>query len=467
MTLPRRSLLTTAAVLSVSVAVPTSLAAQGALAAPASTSTTTQAPSAGTDLGLLDPIFGVVTSLTSALSTVLSGSLLTNLSSLTTSLNSGSAASSSALTPVQSLLSQLSSSISGSDPTTSALLAQVATLTQAGSGSGQLPLSYLDPIATTLGSLAGQSGLTQQQHDTLTGLQAALTSLVGAAQATDPVAGLPLGSLTLDPTQVTQLDTLLAQLQGGAPSTPALLTPVVSVLQGAAGAPGLPAPIAQVINDVATQLAGATSLTPALTTPVGQLLNQIAATPGVPALVASTLHTLSGLLLSPGTDQAGTGGTGGTSTSTSTTTSTTATGTGTNTPAAGTLAPGAGSLSPGATTGYGTTGSAPKVLVKLKSVRFTKARTALVVRLSCPTGQGACTSLLFALRGTTSVVTPVLLQLSEGATAVRTLRLDSRTRRTLRRKAVRVRVYTAASKSQISSRALTVKKIPARKRARR
>lgn len=188
MPISRKHLLGAAAATSLLVAGPATLAAQSA-----SAQTVSQQSLLG---GILDPIFGVVTGLTSALNTLLGTSQQTTLENLATSLNGGADANVAALAPVQTLLSGLSGS-AGVDSATATLLGNVAVLTQAGSGSGQLPTAFLDPIATALTSLAGQSGLSAGQISALTNLRTALQGLVGGAQPTDLVAGLPVGSLSL------------------------------------------------------------------------------------------------------------------------------------------------------------------------------------------------------------------------------------------------------------------------------
>ncbi len=454
----RRHAATAAAVLSLAVAGPATLAVQSASAA-----TPPPAGAPATD-GLLDPIFGIVTGLGSTLNTLLSPTALTNLNGLTTSLGNGGVANVTALAPVQSLLSGLTAT-NGLSPDLTALLGQVTQLSQAGSGSGAIPTPFLQPVTTLLGALTGQSGLGGNQLTSLTNLKNALTALIGGALPTSSVAGLPLlSSLSLSGNSVSSLTSLLGQLQGGAKSTPALLAPVTTLLQQVATTPGLPAPVAEVLNTVATQLAGAANLTSGVVTPVGQLLNAIAATQGVSGTpVATLLGTLSGLLDSAGSDGAGGGSTGGT---------TPPSGGGSNTPATGGGSNAPGALTPGQTgngqqqtttttnNGGGAAGVV-RIPVKVKGVRFDRKRNALIYTLSCPrSGKGGCITYLFAISGTRSIVTPVIVSVGEGQVLTRTLKLDSKARNGLKKKSLKLTAYAATSRTQISTKSLKVAKTP-------
>jgi len=439
------------AAFSLTLAGPAGLAAQSAAAAPAPAGNTT------TPEGLLDPIIPILTGLTDTLKGLLDSAGLSQLTSLTSALSGGTPASSDALAPLTALLNSLD-------------LADLAALTGS-SSDGQLASPFLEPLSDVLAELSALDGLTGAQADALSGLQAALAGVISGAAPTDAVAGLPLAGL-LELGDVTALTDLLATLQGGQASSPELLAPVSALLTTVAGTSGLPAPVAEAIATVAGQLAGATSLDRDLLTQVGQLLNSIAATPGVPEQVGDVLATLSGLLGSPGTTTPPPTTTTPTTTTPTTTTPTTTT-PAKPAPSVGTLAPGststatAAAAAAAAAAAKAAAAAAGKVPAKLKTLRFDRKRSSLVLTLSCPTGKGACGSILFAVAGSRSVVKPLLLTLRDGQVVERRLKLDAKSRRTLKRKALKVVVYAATSKTQVATRSLKIKKAPKAKRARK
>ncbi len=414
----RRGTVAAVAALSLAVTGPAALAAQAA-AAPAP---------APIQRGLLDPILPILTGLTGTLQSLLGPSTLASLTSLTSDLGGDGAATSASLAPVNSLLTGLG-------------LADIAALTQA-SGSGQIATPFLEPVATLLGALANLNGLTGDQASALNALKSALDSIVAGGLPTDPVAGLPLANLPLDSTQLLALGDLLELLQGGTASSPALLTPVADLLATVGLTDALPAPFADILGSLSGQLRSASSLDAGLLGQVGQLLNAIAATPGVPSGAGGLLGSLAGLLGSTGKPP---------TTNPPTTNPPTTTPPATNPPAG----------TPGGTT-------AAKVPAKLKSMRFDRKRGSLVLTLSCPSGKGACGSILYALSGTRSVVKPRMVLLKDGQVVERRLKLDAKSLKTLKRKAVRVTMYAITSKTQVASKGLKIAKAkPAKKKKRR
>ncbi|HEX6389078.1 MAG TPA: hypothetical protein VFZ89_06525 [Solirubrobacteraceae bacterium] len=438
----RRGTVAAVTALTIAVAGPVALAVQNATAA-----SDRPAPA---QKGLLDPILGVVTGLTDVLKGLLDTSALSQLTSLTGVLNGGGDASSSALAPVTDLLQDLAAG----DPANAASLNEVAALTQAGSG-GQLATPFLEPVAAMLGQLAGLNGLTGDQVSALTSLQSALNAIIAGGQATDAVAGLPLGNLPLDSTQLLALGDLLSTLQGGTASSPQLLAPVSDLLDNVAGTSGLPAPIAEVMTSVSGELRSSSSLDADLLKQVGQLLNAIAATPGVPAEAGALLGQLSGLLGSPGTP------TGTTPTTTTPTTTTpkppTTTTTTTPKPPTTTTTTTTTTPRPGGT-GVPGAGTTAKVPATLKRVRYDRKRGSLVLTLTCPAGSKACGSIIYALSGSRSVVKPQIVLLADGQIVERRMRLDAKSRRALRKKAVKLTVYAITSKTQVASKALKIAK---------
>ncbi len=435
----RRATAGAVAALSLAIAGPAALAARTAAAAPA----TTSAPK-----GLLDPIIGIITGLTDTLKGLLNTAGLGQLTGLTNALNGGSDASSDALAPLTSLLHSLD-------------LDDLAALTGA-STDGPLATPFLEPLTQVLAQLSALDGLTGAQSSALSGLQAALTGSIAGATATEAAAGLPVGGL-LDLGDLTAVIGLLGLLQGGTASSPALLAPVSTLLDTVAGTSGLPAPVAEVIATVAAQLAGATSLDGDLLAQVGQLLNAVAATPGVPPEVAGLLAALTGLLGAPGTPADDPAKPPAAKPPTTTTPATTPK----PAPSAPPLAAGssaAATAAAKAAAAKAAAAAAGKVAAKVKSARFDRKRGSLVLTLSCPAGKGACGSILFAVAGSRSVVKPLMLTLRDGQVVERRLKLDARSRSTLKRKALKVVIYAATSKTQSSTRSLKIKKAPKAKK---
>jgi hypothetical protein len=96
--------------------------------------------------------------------------------------------------------------------------------------------------------------------------------------------------------------------------------------------------------------------------------------------------------------------------------------------------------------------------MRLKGVRVDRRHTKLTLTLSCPAGGPDCAALLFALNGQRIVGAPAALALGHGQTAVRTIRLDGKSRKALKRRAMTTVVAAATSRSLISKRTLRIGK---------
>jgi hypothetical protein len=266
-----------------------------------------------------------------------------------------------------------------------------------------------------------------------------------------------VGSLNL--TQPAGLDGVVSALQGGAIPTGTLLDPVVSLLTQVAGqAPG-GSMLADALTTLASSLdgiAGPLSLSGLST--VGQTVRSVGQTQGVKGTpLGDVLGTLSDLLGGLGVVQGPTtGGTpGGTTGGTPGGTTTTPTDPGT-TPGTLTTLPGLGRGT--------TTAAVRRGTMHLRRVRVDRKHTKLTLSLACPAGGGDCAALLFALNGRRVVGTPGALALGEGQTATRTIRLDSKSRRALKRRAMTTVVAAATSRSAISHRTLRIAKTKAAKK---
>lgn len=336
------------------------------------------------------------------------------------------------LAPLTGLLQTLATGGAPTDLTAvTALLSQVNA--QLPAGAQQLPIASLLTQLQTGGAptaleLATLGDLLQQIAAT-PGVPAELAALVNPIAATLGATG----GLTGLPATGSGLDGLLGLVQGGALPTGDALAPVLALLTSVSKQ--LPVGEQTAITDLIASL-GANPSAEALA-PLGELLQLLAGAPGVPAPLSMTLTQLGaslGAIPKPAATTAAA-------------------------PAATTkAAPVAAAAIPAAATALP---AGPKAAIK--GVRVDKKRTKLTVTLKCPAGKGACTSIVYALRGAKLATAAQTLSIPAGTTVSRSFKLNAASRKAAKVKGFRVTV-NALGTGGLTTKKASVKKVAAAKR---
>lgn len=433
----RGALVSATAALSLAAAAPLALATQEAGADTAVTSTV---PSAGTD-GLFDTIGGLLGGVTGLLNGLLGTSQTTALSGVTSQLQTGAVPSAATLSPVAGWLSTVSATGGLPSQLTTAAGQVSALLTNPADPSAALPVPTLDVLTALLAQIQSTSGLSALGASTLGGLIAAVTN--AASAVTGSTGGgstaLPVvGSLTLGTESVAPLTSLATTLSGGSLPTGSLLAPVTALLRQVAALPGVDslvgAQLVQLANEVDAQTG---TLSSGLLSSLVGTLQSIAATPGVPAPVAGVVGTVAGIL--------GGSSSGGTTPVTTT--------------------PGGTTTTPGTKSGVPAGGGAAAAQigrVRISSVKVDRKLGRVRVALSCPVGGPACKTFVAAYRGKKMAGASPLLTIPAGGSLARYVKLDTASRRAIKRATTRFKVSALLPGGQTATKD-AVAKLPKKK----
>ena len=435
----RGALVSATAALSFAAAAPLAIAAQEAVADPAVTST---APAAGTD-GLFDTIGGLLGGVTGLLNGLLGTSQTTALSGVTGQLQTGAVPSATTLAPVAGWLSTVSATGGLPSQLTTAASQVSALLTNPAAPSAALPVPTLDVLTALLAQIQSTSGLSALGSSTLGGLISAITN--AASTVTGGTGGgstaLPVvGSLALGTESVAPLTALATTLSGGSLATGSLLAPVTALLRQVAALPGVDALVGAQLVQLANQVDAQTrTLSSGLLSSLVGTLQSIAATPGVPAPVAGVVGTVAGIL-------------GGSST-------------GGPTPVATT--PGGTTTTPGTKSGLPAGGGAAQIgRARISSVKVDRKLGRVRVALSCPVTGPACKTFVAAYRGTKMAGASPLLTVPAGGSLARYVKLDTASRRAIKRATTRFEVAALLPGGQTVTKD-AVAKLPKKKKAAR
>jgi hypothetical protein len=229
---------------------------------------------------------------TDTLGTTLSGLLGTGgqdrqaLQALLAQLQAGQAPTGATLAPVQDLLAQLAAT-PGLPADVQALIAQLATLLGSAPAGEPLDPTLLMPVATLVRDLAGTSGVPSDAA-------ALLNDVADVLDGNGTAPGLPVGTLTLPPQLVRQLQDLLDALERGQQPTGTLLAPVRDLLDAVAATPALPASASALLSQLAGSLDGTSgALDPLVADQIGTALDSIASTNGLTPGQRSTIERIS------------------------------------------------------------------------------------------------------------------------------------------------------------------------------
>jgi hypothetical protein len=435
----RGALVSATAALSLAAAAPLALAAQEAAADPAVTST---APAAGTD-GLFDTIGGLLGGVTGLLNGLLGTSQTTALSGVTGQLQTGAVPSATTLAPVAGWLSTVSATGGLPSQLTTAASQVSALLTNPAAPSAALPVPTLDVLTALLAQIQSTSGLSALGSSTLGGLISAITN--AASTVTGGTGGgstaLPVvGSLALGTESVAPLTALATTLSGGSLATGSLLAPVTALLRQVAALPGVDALVGAQLVQLANQVDAQTgTLSSGLLSSLVGTLQSIAATPGVPAPVAGVVGTVAGIL--------GGSSTGG--------------------PTPVTTTPGGTTTTPGTKSGLPAGGGAAQIgRARISSVKVDRKLGRVRVALSCPVTGPACKTFVAAYRGTKMAGASPLLTIPAGGSLARYVKLDTASRRAIKRATTRFKVAALLPGGQTVTKD-AVAKLPKKKKAAR
>ncbi len=332
-------------------------------------------------------------------------------------------------------------------PATPAELAPLGGLLGSLAGGAAPTATDLAALTTLLGSLQGEPGveaILAQLHggaslmelpalgDLLQSLAATPGVPAPLAALLNPIAATLGGEVLTGLPSATSLAPLLALVQGGGVPTGGDLSSVLALLDAVKAQ--LPAGEAGAIDALLGSLGPNPS--PAALAPLGQLLQLLAGAPGVPAPLSATLTQLGvslGAIPKPAAASAGAA------------------------PAAAqpVLAP-SGSFAPVARA------AAPGPKAAVKAVKVDKGRTRLTVSVKCPAGRGACTSIVYALRGGKLVSAAQTIAIPAGKTVTRSFKLNAAARKAVEVRGYRVTVG-ALSTGGLTQKGFSVKRVAKRR----
>jgi hypothetical protein len=390
---PRSAASATIAVLAASAVVP-----------PAVSAATAPPPPRYETRGLLDGLLGI--DLGNLLGQLLGGTEQNQLQQLLNGLLGGQAPTPEALAPLTDILRRLGAT-QGLPADVQQLVQQLTGLLQNGGLRDPLSGGLLAPVAELLRQLAATQGLPAAAAQLLTQLADVLGNRAGGA-------GLPIvGDLGLDGNARGGLQTVLDSLLRGGQPTGALLAPIIPLLRQIAAAPGLPAPLQSLIDQLIDTIQRTTgALDPLVTSQLSTVLSLLGNTPGVSRETRTIIERTTTALTSQ-TPAGGTGGGGG--------------GGGGSTGGTG----GGGSGGTPTTTGRRAATARDRAVVK--KVTVNRARTVASIRVACPSSAPAtcATTLSAKVRGKRAAAAKST-RIGAGRSKVVKLRLTRAARRSLR-----------------------------------